>query len=61
MCVSVGLVEEAGVLQYDRFGELAHHSHGTLVLRSGLHWTTICVNHLPEQVGLNICSYLGYR
>ncbi|XP_045623848.1 serine protease nudel isoform X2 [Procambarus clarkii] len=58
----IGLLQETGLLEYDKFGQLVDRSHGTLVLRSGggAEWSSVCLDHLPEDVGITVCSYLGY-
>ncbi|XP_071525421.1 uncharacterized protein [Panulirus ornatus] len=57
----VGLVKEAGLLDYDKFGQLVQHSRGILIMRIGFTWSTICVDHLPEDIANSVCTYLGYR
>ncbi|XP_042214563.1 serine protease nudel-like isoform X2 [Homarus americanus] len=56
----IGLQREPGVLDYDKFGQLESRSEGTLILKSGATWNSLCIDKVPDEIGPRVCSYLGY-
>lgn len=57
----IALVEAGESLPYESSGHVVVQSHGMLLLRSGATWSSVCLDDLPEDVGISVCSYLGYN
>ncbi|XP_068233011.1 serine protease nudel [Palaemon carinicauda] len=56
----LGLLNKPGKLVFDRFGDLESNPGGYLVLRTGDDWNVVCVDDIKENIGVEVCAYLGY-